>query len=222
MAEGNINRRRNGRGKAATSSDLAEGARPAGGSRSRDEGSLAARRSPSPSGAIHFTPVPRKNTRHDGWSAENQRIFIDALAAGASVTRATRAAGRSLEGVYKLKAAPGAASFVAAWDKAIKQAAATVRDVYFDQCVNGVPEEVWHAGKKVGVRRRFNLRAMQWVLQHHMPETYGAGVRGLAKPPQKEDPWGNMVDADDADEAFRRQRVNIGVKELAERLGIML
>ncbi|CAM3186310.1 hypothetical protein SPAN111604_09155 [Sphingomonas antarctica] len=85
-------------------------------------------------GRIEFTPVLRKKTRHDGWTAENQMIgsrrspdgagqrgalttrsfFIDALAAGASITRETRAAGRSLSSVYKLKDARDSARFVAA------------------------------------------------------------------------------------------------------------
>lgn len=163
---------------------------------------------------IEFDPVPRKNTRHDGWSAENQRIFIDALAAGASITRATAAAGRSLSSVYKLKSAPGAASFLAAWDMAIKRSAATVRDVYFDQCVNGVPEEVWHAGKKVGVRRRFDHRSMRWVMRHHMPETYGAGYRGLAHD-------GACCDAARAAADDQRQ-VRLTMVELAEQLGFSL
>jgi hypothetical protein len=63
---------------------------------------------------IEFDPVPRQGTRHDGWSPEHQRKFIDALAVGGSVIKATRAAGRSYEDVYKLKTAPGSASFVAA------------------------------------------------------------------------------------------------------------
>jgi hypothetical protein len=66
-------------------------------------------------GRIEFTPVLREKTRHDGWPAENQMIGSrrppdgagqrgalttrafsnDALAAGASVTRAARVRGVS-------------------------------------------------------------------------------------------------------------------------------
>ena len=130
------------------------------------------------------------------------------------MTRATAAAGRSLQGVYKLKSAPGSASFVAAWDAAIKRSAATVRDIYFDQCVNGVPEEVWHGGKKVGVRRRFDHHSMRFVLRHHMPETYGAGFRGLAHD-------GRCCDAARA-AADDQAVVRMTMVELAEQLGFSL
>ena len=35
-----------------------------------------------------FTPVPRKTARHDGWTPERQRAFIEALADTGSVRRA--------------------------------------------------------------------------------------------------------------------------------------
>ena len=122
-----------------------------------------------------FTPVPRKNTVSHGWTVPKQRGFIEALAVTGSVRMATEAVGMSHCGVYKLRNAPGAASFVQAWDAAVSLGAARIRDVLFDHAIHGIPETVI-IGKKTRVeRRRFNHRTMIWALQHHMPDQYPGG-----------------------------------------------
>ena len=74
---------------------------------------------PAPPLLPAFTPVPRKNTVSHGWTVPKQRGFIEALAVTGSVRMATEAVGMSHCGVYKLRNAPGAASFVQAWDAAV-------------------------------------------------------------------------------------------------------
>jgi hypothetical protein len=64
-----------------------------------------------------FLPVPLV-ARHDGWSPVRQGDFIGVLAETGSVTRAAAAVGMSRASAYKLRAAPGAESFAAAWDAA--------------------------------------------------------------------------------------------------------
>ena len=66
-----------------------------------------------------FTPVPRRCRRHDGWTAERQRAFIDALADTGSVRSAATAVNMAPEGAYALRRAPGAASFREAWAAAL-------------------------------------------------------------------------------------------------------
>ncbi len=48
-----------------------------------------------------------------------QRRFIAALAQGVSITAAARLVGRSRQKAYALRARPNAASFAAAWDRAL-------------------------------------------------------------------------------------------------------
>ena len=48
-----------------------------------------------------FAPVPLRY-RHDGWTPERQRGFIEALADTGCVSRATAIVNMSLEGVYYL------------------------------------------------------------------------------------------------------------------------
>jgi hypothetical protein len=129
-----------------------------------------------------FAPVPRKNTVTHGWTVTKQRGFIEALAMTGSVRMATEAVGMSHCGVYKLRNAPGAESFVRAWEAAVALGAARIRDVLFDQAIHGIPEVVV-LGKDVRIeRRRFNHRTMIWALQHHMPEQYPGGSTLASRP----------------------------------------
>lgn len=73
---------------------------------------------------LSFTPVPLRG-RHDGWTAERQRIFMTVLRGSRSVTRAAASAGMSREGAYALRRQPGAAGFAAAWDAALAGVAPT-------------------------------------------------------------------------------------------------
>jgi hypothetical protein len=65
-------------------------------------------------GLLIFTPVPRKNERADGWTAEVQRLFMIALAATGSERQAAHAVGKAQYGVTQLKNAEGGESFARA------------------------------------------------------------------------------------------------------------
>ena len=69
---------------------------------------------------LDFAPVPRKNNRVDGWTAERQRAFIAALAVTGSPRRACSAVGKAQWGVDQLRKADGAEGFNAAWDAAME------------------------------------------------------------------------------------------------------
>jgi hypothetical protein len=48
-----------------------------------------------------FTPVPRQCARHDGWTPQRQRAFIEALADTGSVAAACKAVSMSTNGAYQ-------------------------------------------------------------------------------------------------------------------------
>jgi len=68
---------------------------------------------------FRFTPVLLK-ARHDGWTPERQRRFIEELAAKKSIARACRAVGMSRMSAYKLRDHPGAGEFRSAWRRALE------------------------------------------------------------------------------------------------------
>jgi hypothetical protein len=56
-------------------------------------------------------------TRRDGWTAERQLRFLDALAHRRSITRAAAAVGMSRESAYRLRSRTPL--FAALWDRAL-------------------------------------------------------------------------------------------------------
>ena len=68
-------------------------------------------------GLLAFVPVPSR-TRHDGWSASDQRQFIGRLARGHSVDEAAKSLGHSRQSAYALRRKSGAEEFARAWIRA--------------------------------------------------------------------------------------------------------
>jgi hypothetical protein len=66
------------------------------------------------------TRIPK--TRRDGWTAERQLRFLDALAATRSVAKAAASAGMSREGAYRLRNRSEGTLFAALWDCALAPA----------------------------------------------------------------------------------------------------
>jgi hypothetical protein len=53
-----------------------------------------------------FLPVPRRHQRHDGWTPDRQRAFIEALADTGSVSRAAAMVNMASVGAYQLRRHP--------------------------------------------------------------------------------------------------------------------
>ena len=66
-----------------------------------------------------FLPVPLR-TRRDGWTPVRQARFIALLAETACVRKAAQLLGMTRESAYRLRRHPGAGSFRAAWDTAVR------------------------------------------------------------------------------------------------------
>ena len=139
-------------------------------------------RLPVPAGELpKFTPVPRQTSRHDGWTPERQRSFIEALADTGSVDAACRAVDMSQRGAYLLRRQPGAESFRAAWEKALELGVQRIEDVAMDRALNGVEVPVYSYGKLVGTRRTYNDGLLMFMLRNRAPGRFaaGQGARGL-------------------------------------------
>ena len=128
-----------------------------------------------------FAPVPRQCQRHDGWTPERQRGFIEALADTGSVEAAARAVDMSSVGAYQLRRQPGAEEFRAAWETALALGVQRIEDVAMDRALNGVEEPLYSYGKLIGSRTRYNDRLLMFILRNRAPERFaaGGGPKGL-------------------------------------------
>jgi len=74
---------------------------------------------PEVAALLAFTPVPRRNKRHDGWSDEIQRGYILGLAETGNVDRAAQSVDRTQSGAWTVRNSAGAGAFSEAWDRAL-------------------------------------------------------------------------------------------------------
>ena len=122
-----------------------------------------------------FTPVPRKCKRHDGWTPERQRGFIEALADLGSVRAAAHSQGMTPESAYQLRRQPGADEFAAAWEAALAHGVKRIEDVAMDRALNGVEVPVYSYGKLVGTRIQYNDRLLMFLLRNRAPDRFAEG-----------------------------------------------
>jgi len=120
-----------------------------------------------------FTPVPRRHNRHDGWTPERQRAFIEALADTGSVTRAAAQVNIAQANCYTLRRAPGAESFRAAWDAALDYGVLRLKDIAFERAIEGQLVPVFVAGKLMGFRRKRNDALLMFCLRHYGQDADG-------------------------------------------------
>lgn len=120
-----------------------------------------------------FEPVPRKCNRHDGWTPDRQRAFIEGLADTGSVAAACRAVNMTPEGAYHLRRQPGADSFRAAWAAALDCGVTMLEDKVMERAIHGVEVPVLSCGKQFGTRRVYNERVAMLILQARLPGKYG-------------------------------------------------
>lgn len=73
---------------------------------------------PEVAALLDFVPVPRRQHRDQGWSAENQRIFIGELAETGDPGLAAAAVGLTANGAYQLRRDPNGRDFLRAWQEA--------------------------------------------------------------------------------------------------------
>lgn len=127
-----------------------------------------------------FEPVPRQKARSNGMTADRQRRFIAYLAGCGSVAMAAKAIDASPTTLYQLRKAPGADSFAAAWEAAVDAGARRVLDTLIDHAIHGTPERLIKDGEVILERRKYNTRAMMWVVQQRFPQEYGGNLNPSA------------------------------------------
>lgn len=149
-----------------------------------DKTRLPARRGALPA----FTPVPRACNRHDGWTADRQRGFIEALADTGSVKAAAHAVNMTPEGAYQLRRHPRAASFRKAWEAALALGVQRLEDVAMERALHGTEVPVYSYGKLIGSRVVYNDRLLMFILRNRAPTRFTADGRAAARRLSLNDP----------------------------------
>ena len=125
-----------------------------------------------PADLTDFAPVP-VSERHDGWTPDKQRAFIEELADTGSVPAAAKAVGMGVEGAYRLRRRADAAGFAEAWDAAYGMMTRRLTDAAFARAIHGVTNPVYHAGEVVGERVQYDERLTRFLLERHDPRGHG-------------------------------------------------
>ena len=123
---------------------------------------------------IPFSPVPLARTRHDGWSPERQRRFIDLLSQIGLVSVCARAVGMSAKSAYALRKRPGAEGFAAAWDEAVGCERFTPEAAAIDRALGGERRSIFYRGKHIV----YNDKLLIAVLRARHPNIQAAASRG--------------------------------------------
>ena len=120
-----------------------------------------------------FTPVALR-ARHDGWTAQRQRRFIEALAQTGCVAEAARAAQMSLDACYKLRRRPNAQEFRRAWEQALDLACELLEDLAMTRAIEGTEQPVYYFGEQFGMRRVYNDRLVMFLLRNRRADRFAA------------------------------------------------
>lgn len=104
------------------------------------------------------TPIVSATVRHDGWTPARQTQFLDHLAHDGSVRAACARVGMSREAAYRLRRRE--ALFARGWDAALVQARAVSAEALASRALDGIEEEIWYRGERVGTRRKYDSRLL--------------------------------------------------------------
>jgi hypothetical protein len=107
-----------------------------------------------------FTQTRR--LRHDGWTPEKMRLFLERFAECGVVVEACEAAGMSARAAYNLRDRDPL--FAAGWDAASVKARAPLADEAYSRARNGVVERIYKDGIVVAERHRYDNRLTMAVL----------------------------------------------------------
>lgn len=130
-----------------------------------------------------WVPVKRR-PRHDGWTEEKQRRFIEVLADTGLVSHAAKEVGMTRESANRLRRSPHGAAFARAWDAARHHAGMALEDIAFERAIEGIEQNVFDEyGGVVCTKRVYNDRLLTFLLRHLKPERYARDALSSPLPP---------------------------------------
>jgi hypothetical protein len=103
-----------------------------------------------------------RRMRHDGWTPEKQRRFLERFAECGIVLEACEAVGMSARSAYNLRDRDPL--FAAGWDAAQAMARPRLADEAYSRALNGVVDRIYKDGMIVAERHRYDNRLTMSVL----------------------------------------------------------
>lgn len=119
--------------------------------------------------------------RHDGWTPEKRRVFLDALRDSASVTAAARAVGLSTTSAYRLRMRD--AAFAERWELVLSDATDELEAILRQRAIEGVERPIVRGDKVVATYRQYSDRLAMHLLTMRRSGRYGGMAR--AEPPAR-------------------------------------
>jgi hypothetical protein len=136
-----------------------------------------------PKKLIRFTPVPVRH-RNDGWTAERQYAFIEALAETGVVEEACRRVGMSRTSADNLRRRPCGVHFRRAWQAAVDYGLYRLEESAHRRGREGVVRPIFHKGEQVGEYRHYDERLTMFLLRSYRPDRYGKALDRLLASPE--------------------------------------
>ncbi|NKJ00709.1 hypothetical protein [Novosphingobium sp. SG707] len=166
---------------------------------------------------LGFAPYIHKQPRSNSITPDRQRAFIAALAASGIVTQAARVIGASLEALYKIRNAPGAEGFAAAWEEAVDRGMARLEDCALERAIAGEERFIVRHGEVVASWRRYDTPLLMFLLRNRRRDRYDAyGARGGERPLSAAEERARAIEEErEAEEIL--ESINMKLERMRER-----
>ena len=116
-----------------------------------------------PASPFDFEPVPVR-ARHDGWTPEKQREFIEALADTGIVREAAARVGMTEQSAWRLRRRADAAAFDIAWEAAAPAGARRLHSLAWERAIEGTVKGHFYHGELKSEERVFDNRLLICLL----------------------------------------------------------
>jgi hypothetical protein len=117
---------------------------------------------------MHHAPIPTdaagRALRHDGWTPDRQRAFLEAIAAGETVERACRLVQMSVASAYALKQRAAGQSFALGWRAANLLSREAIADRMLTRAIDGQVETVTRPDGTTYSRHKYDNRTAMNLL----------------------------------------------------------
>jgi hypothetical protein len=117
---------------------------------------------------MHHAPIPTdaagRTLRHDGWTPDRQRAFLEAIAAGETVERACRLVQMSVASAYALKQRASGQSFALGWRAANLLGREAIADRMLTRAIDGQVETVTRPDGTTYSRHKYDNRTAMALL----------------------------------------------------------